>query len=310
MKPNSVILTIILLFASSVASSAQDGQTGNWIRVQSDNGEFSIEVPEDFSYFFDSEGFTVATSQKDHPVREMNLLNAYSEKTLLSFEIYRASRDAMGALIELAVERGVRQSKAKFKGIEVKELSRSEDNDGDRRGGFYLISRYFRSKEFVYVLSGLSRQGETPAMKRFFDSMIFTPDKGTLQPGVKRLGELKVSPVDVKDADPPPTPDKNAVVEPKSATSDPDYWPSVIAIKPRASYAKQARDHNLVGAVRLRLVLDEKGYIPKIYVLRKLPDGLVRQSVFAALRLKFLPAEKGNKSVPKARTLEYTFSIY
>jgi hypothetical protein len=310
MKVYSLILTTVLLLTLSSTAAAQEvTQTGDWFRVQSDNGEFSIEVPSDFSYFFDSEGFTVGEDQKDYRVRDMNLLNAYQDDTLISFEIYRANPDAMTALLKSTLERGVGSNKTRFHGIDIREVLITEDKTFARGEKFHFVSRYFKSKEFVYVLTGLSRQGETPTMKRFFESLKFTPGGGALLPGVRRIGELKVTPVDVKVVDPAPTPDKNAVT-PKPVAPDPDYHPLVIASKARASYVKKARDNNVMGAVRLRLLLNEKGYIPRIDIVRELADGLVRQSIFAALRIKFLPAERAGKRVPVGKVLEYTFTIY
>jgi hypothetical protein len=310
MKPNILILTLVVVLTLCATAPAQElPKSGDWIRVQSDNGEFSIEIPDDFSYFFDSEGFTVVDDRKDFVVREMNLLNAYRDDTLISFETYRANPDAMSPLWKATLERGVDSSKTRFHGIEVRELVRTEDNIPDGSDKFYFVSRYFKSKEFVYVLSGLSRQGETPAMKRFFESLKFTPGGGPLLPGVQRIGELKVSPVDVKLVD-PPAPDKSAATPPRPPTPDPDSRPVLIASKPRAYYVKKARDNNTMGAVRLRLLLNDKGYIPRIDVVRTLPDGLARQSIFAALRIKFLPAVRGGKLAPIGKIVEYTFSIY
>jgi len=309
MKTFRLIFTIYFVFAFHLIVAAQSGPDGGWIRVQSDDGEFSIEVPENFSYFFDSEGFITGSDQKDYPVREMNLLNAYNDGTLLSVEIYRASSDAMKELLKYAVERGVRTNKTAFRGIEVRELIRTEDKTLTPGAKFYFVSRYFHSKEHVYIVTGLSRNGETPHMIRFFESLKFTPDSRAALAGVRRLSELKVSPVDIKYADVPPATDKSPTSA-KPAPPDPDYRPVLLPSKPRASYVQRARDNNVMGAVRLRIVFGENGYIPTIHVMRTLPDGLVRQSIFAALRLKFVPAERNGKPIRTVRTLEYTFSIY
>lgn len=311
MKLNILILTFVLLSALCSLAAAQNGDIGSWTRVQSDNGEFSIEVPEDFSYFFDSDGFIVGEDQRDYPVREMNLLNAYLDETLISFEVYRADPDAMTALLKSTLDHGGgKSSKTRFHGIEVREVVKTNDRIFSPGQEFYFVSRYFKSKEFVYILTGLSRQGETAIIKRFFESLKFAPGAGTLLPGVRRFGELKISPIEIKVVEPPPQPDKSAGVLPKPAAPDPDYKQAIIASKTRASYVKRARDNDVQGAVRLRLVLNEKGYFPNIDVMRTLPDGLVRQAIFAALRIKFLPARKGGKEVPIRKILEYTFSIY
>jgi len=116
---------------------------------------------------------------------------------------------AVDRAIRRAVERGVRTNKTAFRGIEVRELIRTEDKTLTPGAKFYFVSRYFHSKEHVYIVTGLSRNGETPHMIRFFESLKFTPDSRAALAGVRRLSELKVSPVDIKYADVPPATDKS-----------------------------------------------------------------------------------------------------
>lgn len=309
MKTIRLIFATFFVLGFHLIATAQSAPDGGWIRVQSDNAEFSIEVPGNFSYFFDSEGFNTGSDQKDYPVREMNLLNAYHDGTLLSFEIYRASSDAMKELLKSAVERGARTDKTTFRGIEVRELIRTEDKILSPGVKFYFVSRYFHSKEHVYIVTGLSRSGETPQMTRFFESLKFTPGSGAALAGVRRLSELTVSPVNIRYIDPLPATDKSPE-PPKRAEPDSNYQGVLITSKPRASYVNKARDNNVTGSVRLRLAFAENAYIPAVDVMRTLPDGLVRQAIFAALRIKFLPAERNGKPIRIGKQLEYNFSIY
>lgn len=48
----------LLVLTSFMAVEAQVGSTDKWTRVQSDNGEFSIEVPDNYSYVFDRTGYS------------------------------------------------------------------------------------------------------------------------------------------------------------------------------------------------------------------------------------------------------------
>lgn len=309
-RTSRLIAVIIFFCASYSAVLSQTDPAGGWNRVQSDNGEFSIEIPADYSYFIDADGFVVGHDNRDFAVRDMQLLNAYSEGTLVSFEIYRADSDAQTELLNATLERGVRPRKIKYRDIEMKEVVRDENKNTSAGEPFYFVSRYFRSKEFVYVLSCLSRNGETAAMTRFFDSLKFTPDAVAPSPGIRRLTELKLSTVDVKTIDPPiPISNTAGLIIPKTSP-DPNYTPMILASKPRAAYVRSARNREVTGAVRLRIVLASNGFTPKIDVTHPLPEGLVRQAIFAALRIKFLPAERDGKLINVAKTLEYTFSIY
>jgi TonB family protein len=64
------------------------------------------------------------------------------------------------------------------------------------------------------------------------------------------------------------------------------------------------------GSVRLRLTLSNEGRVTKIQVLNRVHDGLLRQTVFAAIRMKFLPAEKAGISISSDIIYERSFANY
>src|SRR5215211_1579537 len=90
------ILCFCLLVLASANTFAQDKP--EWIRAVSDNGEFSVEVPAEYGFFADKNGFTVPASSNTYELREMRMFNAYTEKTLISFESYKANKAALEAL--------------------------------------------------------------------------------------------------------------------------------------------------------------------------------------------------------------------
>ena len=93
-----------LIFAISFLSFtifAQETQTSEWIRVHSDDGEFSIEVPAKHDYFYDKDGFLTSHNRNSYNLQEMNMLNAYHENTLLSFERYKVKKGGLEALYEM-----------------------------------------------------------------------------------------------------------------------------------------------------------------------------------------------------------------
>jgi len=92
-----------LIFAISFLSFtifAQETQTSEWIRVHSDDGEFSIEVPAKHDYFYDKDGFEVTKKSKNYRLQKMSMLNAYSENTLVSFESYETKKNGLDAVYE------------------------------------------------------------------------------------------------------------------------------------------------------------------------------------------------------------------
>jgi hypothetical protein len=56
--------------------------------------------------------------------------------------------------------------------------------------------------------------------------------------------------------------------------------------------------------------MEPNGSIPDITVLKTLPEGLLRQAVFAALRTKFIPKEKDGLPIATKSTFEFGFHIY
>ncbi len=84
------LIWIFLIFLSFV--SAQESQSADWFRVQSDDGEFSVEVPVNYDFYLDNDGFLVSDNSKSYRLSKMKMLNAYHEKTLLSFEVYETNR--------------------------------------------------------------------------------------------------------------------------------------------------------------------------------------------------------------------------
>ncbi len=75
-------------------------QDEKWNRIQSDNGEFSIEIPPNYNYFFDKDGFWGSYKYDDFRLKEMNLLNSLYKDTLLSFEVYETEKNALNMFLE------------------------------------------------------------------------------------------------------------------------------------------------------------------------------------------------------------------
>lgn len=169
MKLTKIIFLISVVLIAGSFVLAQHPPSDEWTRLQTDDGKFSIEVPARFSYFYDKDGFQVSQSSSDYRLRDVNIVNACYGGTLVSFEVYRGEHFALEPLAKSTIPWDLGLKKTSFKGIAVREIERTED-------GYYFISRYFRSKNFIYVVSALSRTGETPAMRRFFESLVFKPD--------------------------------------------------------------------------------------------------------------------------------------
>ena len=73
-----------------------------WVRVEENKGEFSIEMPSDFTYFYDADGFSYDNMSRSYDFKHMQMLNGAMDKTVLSVEIYKvpAPKKYLGELVE------------------------------------------------------------------------------------------------------------------------------------------------------------------------------------------------------------------
>lgn len=286
-----------LLLTAQIAAFAQEN---DWKRVASDNGEFAIEVPANSNYFFDNDGFTVSDSGESYQVTELRMINAYQEKTLMVVESYRANRNALNVMREKEARAG-KMSEIKGDGYKIKQVI-------EQTPEFYAVKKFFASKEFIYILTAASRSGETPAMKRFFDSMAFKPDGQVPEttPKAVAFSKLKQTRVEIEEY---------ADIKPDNTTPKPPnivekITKLAIVSKPNPSFTKAARRNEETGKIRLRVTFAKEGRVSKITILQRLESGLLRQAILAAIRIKFLPQEKDGELMTVARTVEYGFSIY
>lgn len=299
MKFNKILLISALIFGSFIQILAQEAK---WIRVQSDNGEFSIEVPENYGFFFDKDGYPIFNSGSDYYLREMVMLNAYHEKTLVSFESFKANKFALDILREKETRNG-KTSDLKIGETKIKQIIYETKTS-------YTVRRYFNSKDYIYIITASSRTGETAAMKRFFDSMIFGAEAKTTDSSNVRFSNLKQTPIEIETAGKMPKPSDDNSVLPVPTDKDTNINKLVIPFKPLPSYTNIARQNLSQGNVKLRITFSKDGWISKIGFVQVLPDGLLRQSIFAAIRIKFLPQERDEVPVTVAKTVEYSFRVY
>jgi len=286
--------------------AAQENQAAEWIRVQSDNGEFSVEVPAEYGFFADKYWFSVSDGSSDYLLQEVKILNTYREKTLISFESYKTKRNVADIFRDRDSRNG-ESSEIKRNGFSVKQISIKNDK-------FYVIRQYISTKNYVYVLTAASRNGETPAMKHFLESLELKPlvsknSPNNLIPNATLFSALRVSPIEF-DENPAPLPKPSQPPVQPPLSKDETALPMTILIKPTPSYINSARMKGEKGTIQIRATFSEQGRIAKIAFLKTLKEGLVRQAVFAALRIKFLPAEKQGKPETVTKIIEYSFDIY
>lgn len=85
---------------------------------------------------------------------------------------------------------------------------------------------------------------------------------------------------------------------------------AVLHVKPEPGFTTRARENNITGTVKLRMILGADGRVKYILVVRGLPDGLTERALAAARAIKFTPALKDGKPVSVVVTVEYNFNVY
>jgi len=303
-----LLLCLVALFVNALAlgqGQAAGGNSGKWLRVESDNGEFSIDVPAHYKYYFNSDGLWLSTgSSYSYHLEKMSVLNSFEDETLISFESYEASKGALNAIYTGDKRDNTRESQTKKDGHSIRDIITENDK-------FYLVRRYFNSKTHIYVLTAASRKGRTTEIQHFLDSMVFTPDvRQTDSGGAVGFSSLEMTEIPVQFQPPSSKPGPPRTPAQPVPPKDQNETSVIVLSKPRASYVDKARAGNVQGVIRLKLVFAEDGSIPNIVVLNDLPGGLLRQTLLSAIRIKFLPKEINGKPVSTIVTFEYSFTIY
>jgi len=293
----------LVLFCVAAISAAGQAPKADWMRVQSDDGEFSIEVPANYKYYFNKNGFTIGRFNQpgNYWLKNMRMLNSYDSGSLLSFEAYETTKGALNSFYEddTYKRKDLQTSIIHRNGFSIKQLVEKKDN-------FYLVRQYFYSRNNIYILFAGSRDGETPQIRRFLDSLLFMP--GVIANKVNRTSFSSLQMTDIAfEIDSK----KNTPIQGAAIASNPDDKESLtILLKPRPSYTDSARTKNITGTIYLQGNFSEDGFMPEIVVMKSLPEGLLQQALFAAIRIKFLPKFKEGKPVSLVRQFEYSFSIY
>ena len=84
--------------------------------------------------------------------------------------------------------------------------------------------------------------------------------------------------------------------------------PQILA-RPVPGYTEEARRAQVVGAVKLSVVLNANGTVSDITVARALGYGLDQKAIEAARELRFIPAQKDGHTVSVRIFLEFKFTL-
>ncbi len=304
MKKSAIILFLLLLAANAFS------QKSEWDNLQTDDGEMVMRMPAGcYSNYYDRDGITVYESNGRNRYRlvEMRLISCYRDRTLMSLEIYETEQAKPAAR--------VLQKNLQINGDELslgKNFYAVEQTD--KNENYIFKRRVIAGDKRVYIVTAATRGGERDeTMQTFLKSLQFiAADKNRpakANENVVLISSLKsVEPEVGSEKD--ETEKTNAPFADEKKTEDLTLKRVVILSKPSPSYTRAARKNNVTGKVALWLTFGAEGRISKIQVARDLPDGLLREAVIAALRMKFLPEEENGEPRSRTKLVEYSFNIY
>lgn len=273
-----------------------------WQRVQSDNGEFSIELPKNCSYFYEKDGFSAASmnSTVEHQLTNVQMLNCYQDQTLTSVEVYNTKNPK--AIVE-RLYRGV-SDKAQPR-VKKTRQGKFEIRDSTKQTQQSLYNaKYIISKTHIYVLTTATRNQSSATGQRFFASLRLSDDGSTAKDTL--ISSLKNAATEFVIERPENSPAKDETTN----AEDKSVKPFVILNKIIPNYTESARNKGVRGTVRFRVTFSENGNISKLVILNSLPGNLTREAIFTALRTRFLPSEKDDKPISVTKVVEYGFNMY
>ncbi len=316
MKKNihHIILSLILLLIAQISAFSQN--TAKWVRIQSDNNEFSIEVPnnEASAYFYDKEGFYLNDSPMGpYNFKDVQMLHAALDKTYMSVEIFRM-QNPKGYLDELTLRKNLAYSKIKTDrkdfNVQKAEFDRSYERVRKLTENINFEIRYISSKTHFYIVTVWNKGKSNPVSERFLSSIrLGAPQSAAPDEKILKISALKPITID----------QIGGQLSKAEADSLPDSPKLEIGAAgelfilhvPPAGTNFANPNMRAKGVIRLKATYSKEGRVSKILLVSGLSGGLNRLAFFAVLRTIFLPAEENGepKTIEIVFTYDYTHTI-
>ena len=291
-----------------------------WVRVESENKEFSCLLPAGFSVALDKEGFSRSSPRDlwDHvDYKNVRSLSGFSDGIAVFLEVYdvKGTKKGLAFITESISDVSIIQMQ--FENFTIRQVKRESD---DTSNSFYIAS-----KSQIYLVGYGSRERNSPSTARFlasirlngkpiFNSKIAPFPESSSVSSLSALSETTeiveqlIYKQDEKELKQKAT--QPASMPQPNGPKSPGDGPLTILLRPRAAYTDSARHANEQGTIRLKIMFLANGHIGKITVLKKLRYGLLENAIRSAKRIKFIPAAKDGVPIDKEQIVEYSFSIY
>lgn len=295
-----IVLSVGVFQIYAQSDVGVESTDAGWIRVATDDGVFSAEIPSKYRMMHSTDWFYAYIIDAGRlRIGEMYILRSFEKGTLIGLEMYQSPSRLAGALRD---------------GDQRREWEREPDIKGERytirqlrysSNGIVAVKQYVATGGRVFVLTAASRYGETEEMKRFLASIrIFPTGSGTANDEMIRLSDMDVTRVQVSVGlsgqmdEPEDAKDKSA----DGSTRD------RLALLSIHSAGTPDGASSTKGKVVLQLRLGSDGFVPEIIVTKSPHPGLTAQLIFVVLRMSFLPEVKDGKPEDVVRNFAFSYS--
>lgn len=290
-----------------------------WKSIETENKELSLLMPENYSFFFDKEGFSITKSPRSFKkidFKNLRLMIGYKDGVVVWLESYDVKNGKNDFLYYL---RGQITDKGKIKDYTIgtsvlRQVILETENS-------YSVTNYFYSDNRIYQIGLGSRNKNNKTITDFLTAIEFQNTNLFLNDTEKMiepketavLENLVTTPLEIIDKDLKKKEIEETAknrISAKTSSDDSDEKGLFILSKPRPRYTEQARRQNQQGEVTLRVTFGSNGQVQKIDVVKGLGNGLTESAVKAARQIRFLPAEKNSEPFSVTKTVQFSFSIY
>jgi TonB family protein len=275
--------------AGTLKPSGVFPQALTWESYRLADGEFSVElpaVPAVSIYEWDD-------SQIIFPIRDE--IGAYAQGVSYGIRIYKRKRP-----LDEFLRWHKRPPESEFKreldigGVRGQEYA-FENNRFKARMQYFITNRSI----YVFEALGVEMGNREVGIPKFFDSIKF--------------GKQLAGRVMVQGPGEPAAEDASSAAQSSSTEVFKGKETSrkvIVTMKPEPSYTPEARKAQITGTVLLSAVFSYRGTVENIEVRQSLPEGLTKNAIGAARKIKFIPAEKDGRFVSMYIHLEYNFNLY
>ena len=310
------LLTCLVLQADICSQTIEGTSTNHLARFQSDNGEFSLEMPADSEYFYDKDGFFFETPGRGFfRFMDMQMLNGVSGRTYMSVEIYRVT-NPKAYINELLLQSGfaVKKIETGIKGITVQTAVLGPRSQGvlkttGRTANYQAV--YAASKTHIFIATVWNRGDANSISKAFLSSIRFGSNDAIKE--ASTVGSLKpvfissLNPLTIREIAGQMSKDESRNVRENSEIDPKDPNSIFFLSSPWAGNIMATNNMLAKGKVALKVTYGSDARVKKVLHMSGLGGNSSRNAFFAILRTKFLPQELDGVALSTDRKIIYEF---